>query len=551
MTGDVVMDVSTDGAVNAPTSDSVSITVDNVGTSGGIFVSGTLAIDTTSGGGASDGLTTAGSVLLQATDGQLIAGFLDVAARASESGRSFSFNGTGQDFQGGDVTLRAGANGLIDLGFAFIDTDATGAVNSAGDATGGSITLEANDGAIRLQSFTYLNATARGGSGIDPVDGGAAFAQGGDITVSLSGPGGSMDLGDAFFTADASILFDVEGGSVDFSGDGGSAAAGDVTFNLSGGTLTANFMSITSQGTGGIGGTLPPGVAAFSTGLPSAGNGGSGQGGGIIFNLNGTDVTIGDLTILADGIGGDGAFGRFTDGTRAGSGGDAVGGTVVFNALSGTLNAASITVAARGNGINGGGRGGDAAGSEGGNGGNATGGSATFNLNGATIASSGDILVSTEAFGGRGGDSFATIDNFSNTLVSQAAGSGGNGTGGAATFNNTSGVIGFTSLTASAAGIGGDGGTSRGLSTNDSAGAGGIGGNGLGGIATINLNQDDASNPNYRVDASATGGVGGGGLFSGNGGDAAGGTANLAINNSDVSFTSAVITVDAQGGNVG
>ncbi len=551
VTGDAFIDVSTDGAVTAPTANSVSITVDNVGPMGGMFVGGSLRIDATAGGGASTGVTTAGSVLLQVTEGQLSAGFLDVSARASESGRNFSFNGAGQDFQGGDVTLRAGANGLMNFGFAFIDTEATGAINSAGDATGGSITLEANDGAIQIQSFGSLNADARGGTGVDPIDGGTAMAQGGNVSVSLSGTAGSMDLGDVFIGADASILFDVESGSIDFSGDGGSAVAGNVIFNLNGGSLTANSMSISSQAAGGDGGILPPAVAAFSTGLPSAGNGGSGQGGTITFNLDGTDITVGDLNILADGIGGNGADGSFEDGTRAGSGGDATGGTVVFNALSGTLSAASITLAARANTVNGGGSGGFGAGSEGGNGGNATGGSATFNMDGSATISSGAVLVSTEGFGGRGGDSFATFDAFSATLASQAAGSGGSGTGGAAIFNNTSGIISFTGLTASAVGIGGNGGTSSGFFITDSGGAGGAGGSGAGGIATINLSQDDASNPAYTVDAGAVGGAGGGGLFSGNGGDAAGGTANLAINNADIIFNNAAITADAVGGDAG
>lgn len=551
VTGDVFIDVSTDGAVTAPTTNNASIIVDNVGPMGGMFVDGSLRIDTTAGGGANTGVTIAGSVLLQAADGQLSAGFLNLSARASEVGRNFSFDGAGQDFQGGDVTLRAGTNGLINLGFAFIDTNATGAVNRAGDATGGTITLEANDGAIQFQSFGSLSTNARGGSGVDPVGGETAAAQGGTVTISLSGAAGSMDLDDVFIGADASILFDIESGSIDFSGDGGSAIAGNVIFNLKGGSLTSNSMSITTQGTGGIGGTLLPMVAAVATGLLSVGNGGSGQGGTITFNLDGSDITVGDLNILADGIGGDGAFGSFEDGTRAGSGGDALGGTAVFNALSGTLSAASITIAARGNTINGGGSGGFGAGSEGGNGGNATGGSATFNLDGSAKISSGAVLVSTEGFGGRGGDSFATFDAFSATLASQAAGSGGNGTGGNTIFNHASGIISFTELIANAAGIGGDGGTSSGFFMNDSGGAGGAGGTGTGGNASINLNQGDPSSPVYTVDAGASGGAGGGGLFSGNGGDAIGGAANLAINNSDITFSSAAITANAVGGDAG
>ncbi|MGB3378855.1 MAG: hypothetical protein WBA55_08810, partial [Allopontixanthobacter sediminis] len=551
VSGSAFIDVSTEGVVAPPTGNSVSVVVDNVGTSGGLFIGGTLGIDTTAGGGAATGLTEAGSVLLQASGGQLVADFLDIYASASEAGQSFSSAGSGQDFQGGDVTLRANAGGEMNFAFAFVDTEATGALQTAGNAAGGAITLEAADGTITFQSFANLSARAAGGAGTNPADGTAAFAQGGDITVSISGAGGSMNLADIFLAADASILFDVESGSSEFSGDGGSAQAGDIVFNLDGGSLTADSLGITSNGFGGVGGGLPPGTAPFSTGLPPAGDGGLGQGGTITFNLDGTDMTVGSLDILADGLGGNGAFGDFEAGTRGGRGGDAVGGTVVFNALSGTLTAGSITVAARGNGINGGGAGGSAFGSEGGDGGNATGGSATFNLTGSAVIDGGTVLVTTDGYGGRGGDSFATFTQTGTNIIGQDAGAGGNGTGGTTTFNHVSGTIDFTSLTASARGIGGDGGGSFGFSTGDATGAGGAGGNAAGGIASINLDQDDGSDPVYFVTADAIGGAGGGGLASGNGGSASGGTANLAINNSAITLDAATISARATGGNAG
>ncbi|MDZ4308632.1 hypothetical protein, partial [Allopontixanthobacter sp.] len=549
--GNAFVDASTNGVVAAPTGNTVSVTVDNVGPEGGLLIVGSLIIDTTSGGGADTGVTQAGSVLLQAVEGRISADFLDILARASEPGRSFSFTGTGQDFRGGDITLRAGTNGAMDFRFAFIDSEATGALLTAGDAIGGSITLEANDGTIAFQSFATLDASARGGSGSDPVDGGAAMAQGGEITLSLSGASGSLSLGSIFIDADAFILFDVESGSTDFIGDGGTAVAGDVIFNLDGGNLTANSLSISSSGYGGIGGGLPPGITALSTGLPSAGDGGLGQGGNILFNLDGTAMVVGSLDILADGLGGDGAFGDFEIGTRGGRGGDAVGGTVVFNALSGSLTAQTITVAARGNDVEGGGTGGSAAGSEGGNGGNATGGSATFNLDGTAVIDAGSIVVSADGYGGRGGSSFAFFTQTQAGIPGQDGGAGGDGTGGTAIFNNVSGDLSFSSLTASAQGVGGDGGGSSGFSMGDATGAGGAGGAGTGGFATINLDQDDASGLTYSVIADGSGGAGGGGLDSGNGGSATGGTATLAINNSVISLGTATISASAAGGNAG
>lgn len=552
VSGNANIDVSTYGVVAPPSGNTVSIIVNNVGTSGGMFVDGNLGIDTVSSGGSEVSLTESGSVLMEVADGQLFAGGISIDAFASANGGSgFLGGGTGQNFQGGDVILRANANGRIDGGFGSIDSTAVGAINTAGDASGGSITLEANDGAIAFQSGVELRAGARGGAGSDPLDGSAAIARGGDVILSVSGPSGALDLGDILANTDASIVFDVEAGSVEFSGQGGSAGAGDVVFNLDGGSLTANFLDISSKGSGGSGGSLPPIFAGFSTGLPSAGDGGLGQGGIVTFNLNGSVVTINDLVISADGIGGSGADGDFESGTSGGRGGDAIGGAAVFNALAGTLTTNNLIISAQGNTPNGGGAGGNGSGSEGGDGGNATGGSATFNLIGTAMISAGAVLVTTDGYGGRGGSSSAAVDAMSNILPGQAAGDGGDGTGGTSIFSHTSGDISFADLTVSAAGVGGGGGGSSGFSVGDSTGAGGAGGDGTGGIATINLNQDDGSDPTYFVIAEAVGGAGGGGLFSGDGGAALGGTANLTINNSAIVLVAATVSGSAAGGNAG
>lgn len=551
VTTDFLIDATTDGATSQPATETVSIMVDGVGLSGGMQIGGQLAIDTISGGGLNTGTTTAGSVLIDVTDGGLTSSSLNIAASASPTGRDISAGGgSGQDFQGGDVTVRANADGSIGAESVFILADATGALNTGGDATGGAITIDANDGAIAFQVGASLVASAAGGASIDPADGNVGVARGGDLIVSVSGPNGALNLGNLSLATDASIAFDPQAGSNPFSGDGGSAVAGAVTFTIDGGNLTANSMSISSLGLGGNGGTLPPAIVVLSTGLPAAGDGGSGQGGTVTFDVAGGDAMIADLSVTADGVGGAGANGDFDVGTRSGAGGGAIGGTVVFNALSGSLTTGSLTVSAEANPGGSGGAGGFGEGSEGGAGGDATGGSATFNLTGTAVITAGSVQVSTDGIGGDGGGS-GVLFGSGPPVDGSDAGHGGIGTGGASVFNHTSGTMSFTDLTSSAQGTGGAGGDSFGFSFGDSTGAAGAGGDGIGGIATINLNQDDGSSPTYSVNANALGGAGGVGLSSGDGGAATGGLATLAINDAAIVLNSAAISANAVGGDAG
>ena len=115
-------------------------------------------------------------------------------------------------------------------------------------------------------------------------------------------------------------------------------------------------------------------------------------------------------------------------------------------------------------------------------------------------------------------------------------------------FNNISGTLGFGSLTVDAGGTGGEGGSNFGLSIGEAEDRGGAGGAGIGGTATINLNQDDLGDPTYIVRADGTGGAGGDGLESGAGGFARGGTARLNVNNVEVSLNQATISATATGG---
>lgn len=552
----LLLDATTDGVTAAPVGNTVSLSVNNVGPDGGIFVGGSLRVETTAGGGVGTGVTTAGSVLVDVTDGLISTSSFDVYAFASQGGRSFSSLGTGRNFQGGDVTLRANSGGRIAANFAFVASDAIGADGTGGNAIGGNIALIANDGEIAFDSFSSLVASATGGTGLGP-DGLATTVLGGEVIASVLGANGSLDLGFSFANTDAYI----GGGSFsDFSsaslgpsalmaGDGGQALAGNVTFNIDGGTFAAENLSVSSVGGGG-GGSAPSVTA--STGFPPAAEGGLGQGGQITFNLDGGAAVMGSMTLIADGIGGDGATGYFDAGTSGGRGGDAVGGSVVFNALSGSLETTGLYISAQGNTVESGGRGGSGFGSEGGAGGNAMGGSATFNLVGSAAITADNVTITTDAFGGRGGDSIESSGQ-NGPLPAVAAGAGGAGTGGTSIFNHDSGSITFTTLSATAQGTGGSGGSSGSIfsSSGSPTSDAGAGGAGFGGSATITLGQDVDTGPSYRISADAFGGSGGSGLNSGDGGAATGGSANLEIDNAAVSLSVATISAFAEGGNAG
>ncbi len=589
--GGIAIDASTSGVVAAPVGSTVRLSALDTGANGGIVSGGFLSIDTTAANGAAGAVTTAGSTIIEAANGNMDFSDIDINAAASPSGDGFSNdNGTGDDFQGGDVSLLATAGGRISALTAYVNSSGLGAQDVGGNGIGGTITVDANDAAINFGS-TGLYAAGRGGVGLDPANSSlTGSATGGTINLGVSGAAGQLAFGDLFADVSAAILFNVEQGSGAFTGGGGSAVAGSLTVNVDGGVFTGNSVNINAGGMGGVGGQLPvpgtlgvidpvlmeaPEIASLfgfdggaiaaapavmtvgplaassgapASGLPSAGDGGTGQGGTVIFNLNGGAASVLNLFVNADGNGGAGAFGDINAGTRAGSGGDGTGGAVTFNALAGTLDVTdTLSVSAQGN-SSFGGSGGFGAGSEGGDGGNGFGGNATFNLNGTATVTAGIIEVTTDAFGGQGGSSGGTFDGTGNPLPGLAGGFGGDGFGGTSSFNNTSGSISFGQFTVSANGAGGNGGDSFGFGSGDSIGTGGTGGNSVGGTATINLGQDDNSGNFYTIQAAAIGGTGGIGMDSGHGGAAQGGTAQMVVNNVAANLLGLTLDATAAGG---
>lgn len=583
VTDDLNIFVQTSGVIADSGRVVADISVTNTGTSGGLFIGDELNIDATAKDGSDTAPNTSGSVNLLVDNSTISFGRMRFDVTASPSG-GFGFgSGQGMDFQAGDITLTARNGGILSGGSVDLEANASSTEFEGGIANAGNITLLADNGTITFTGTLSVGASGLGGGGINAADE-AGTGQGGNILFSLVGAGGAMNFANIFANSDGAIFSDPEGGffSGGVEGDGGEGIAGSVTFDLTGGTFAAGDVSVSSDGFGGAGGsstnipagssavtpligTAVPGGAQSSAltlasvsnasqmggALPKAGRGGDGTGGTVTFNVNGTNATMASLDVSADGIAGSGGFGDFQTGVSGGDGGDAFGGDATFNALSGSLTVTNtLSVTARGNNEFNRGNGGFGDGVAGGTGGDATGGTAIFNLTGTASIVAGAVGVDSSAFGGRGGSSFAAFDG-SLTIPGDAGGDGGTGTAGSAEFNNTSGNITFSTLTVSANGDGGDGGDNGGISAGESNANGGAGGAGIGGIATINLNQDDISDPTYIIQALGTGGRGGAGLDSGVGGDATGGTARLNVNNVDVNVNALTISSSATAGEAG
>lgn len=337
---------------------------------------------------------------------------------------------------------------------------------------------------------------------------------------------------------------------------GGTGIGGNVTFDLTGGHFSADSLNILADGIGRNAGSADaslvsnsPFVAGFGplAPFPSA-DGADGTGGTVTFNLNGGTANVANLSVTANGLGGAGDPGDANAATTAGNGGSGTGGSATFNGISGSLTVTdTLTVAANGTG----GSGGFGSGVAGGDGGAGNGGTATLDMDGTATIDAETVIISSNGIGGFGGSSGLTFTGGGVEIPSALAGTGGDATGGTATFNDTAGVLTFSGLTVSADATGGDGGTNSGVTIGDARDTGGDGGNAFGGNATINLNQDDLIRPVYTVSANANGGGGGDGLDGGTGGGATGGTAALNVNNVQVQLDDPTIRAIATGGNGG
>ncbi len=198
--------------------DGVSVLVTGTGT---IDISGSLNI--TAGDGVGDG----GSISVN-IDG---------------TGAGASPLPTGSMSIGGDLSLNASGQGLDDVA-GFVNN---GGTEIGGDGVGGDISLTlGEDGALSVGGNIDLDASANGGRGL--IRHGSAAA--GDINLTI-GNGDASIGGDIILDASANEA----GTLVDnrTADEGSDSLAGDITFNISGGSISAGdlVMDVSAAATSG------------------------------------------------------------------------------------------------------------------------------------------------------------------------------------------------------------------------------------------------------------------------------------------------------------
>lgn len=361
------------------------------------------------------------------------------------------------------------------------------------------------------------------------VNAGRAVSATGDMIVrsggNAAGPGSAaVNVTGGAFGVLGDLVIEA-GGVVD--GVTGDSDGGDARLTISGGAAqVGGLVTITANATGGD----------IST---QGSTGGSGRAGSASLVLTGGAFTASDITVSADGIGGDGL----------GSGGLGIGGTATIDLLGGTIDVADLIASASGTGGQG------LAGNDGeptniipgGVGGVGAGGQAAINIDGATVQAS---LVAAYA-SGQGGEGGGFNNIFSFSGVPGTPGDGGTGNGGSAAVNVASGTLDTGSLIVDAAGIGGQGGSSFFSSSSGSStgvGVGGTGGTGQGGVATLALATDIGAG-SVQVAARGQGGAGGLHNVGGNGGDAGGGLAQMIVSGFNAGLFFMNLDASATGGN--
>ena len=565
-------------------------------TSGAMTVAGDLSAnsDGFGGDGSNGGLGQGGTIILSSQSALTVTGFLsavaqgtggDIGVPSAQGEAAVLLGGVAGDGHGGLVDVYS-QNGTLTLSSpAILNADGRGGIadvsgDTAGNGFGGSARLHAlAGGTTNLQSSLNASAVGYGGyqgnSGIIGGDG-----HGGVVTVEANGTNAHLTVAGSTRLDASGLASGPAAECFNCGGTGGDGFGGLVTVQAIGApSASAAFNSNLSgyaRGTGGIG---------------TRAAGGDGTGGTVMLQvINGGSVTVsGDATLDVDGRGGASSNYDFPGVSTPAHGGNGTGGILRIQTLgtgSGLLSiAGSAYFYARG-------YGGDAVGFNVGRGGDGTGGTIYVNSQSGLINIGdpefgyGNLEMSAygiggDAFGGTGGDGFggefAEINaiNGDVTILGHATLSGGgtggdglnggNGTGSgdisdADPANFTGGVHIFAKngdvtigggafLTAD--GTGGDGGHGNGYSGD----YGGNGGNGFGGWADIqaansalgashiNILSGNVSGSGIaRVEANATGGVGGNsangrngtrgidggyGIIGGSGTDGSNGTAGI------------------------
>ncbi|MEO7654511.1 MAG: hypothetical protein ABIS23_02365, partial [Sphingomicrobium sp.] len=443
---------------------------------------------------------TYGTASLFAQGGSLT---IDGATTLNAAASAASPDGDSQstDNQGGQIYVEAYNGGSITTGAMSLNVSANGQNNdgggdlTGGDGTGGIINIiSGGNGAITVNGNLTALADGYGGN---LLDGGVTAGTGYGGTVYMRASGTStIDITGNYWARSLGIGGTWQGSPNPLVANGGVGDGGWANIENDGGTIDIDGnLTLEANGTGGNGQT-----------------GGDGFGGNAgVFGDDGSLTFGGNASVAAIGFGGSATTGF------GGSGGNGWGGVAFIeaNAYPGGIqvhaSAASITggnatVDASGVGGNGGAGDGTTAA---GNGGNGYGGLYTGS------EASGGAFVLADAAGGT--LSLSNIFVYSNGRggiggaggTGQVGGTGGNAFGGTAQAGNRneygvtsfSGSATFGDVTVSASGQGGAGGAGEGAADD------GDGGDGTGGTAVVTVRGTTSAN-SLLIQSNGTGGVG-------------------------------------------
>jgi hypothetical protein len=473
----------------------------------------------------------AGNISVESNNGGSVA-LHDTTLVASANGQDNSGNGSGSAGSGnaGTIEVHAFNAGSVSItGNLSASADAIGGNLQTGGlfgggGFGGTIDVSSSDGTIGITGNAFLSVLGNGGDYVGAPTFGVpegGFAQGGTAVIASNGPG-SITIGGG-----TTIRADGSGGDGQTGGQGNGGVAGieaidgtvslgatnDISAQGTGGKANAGFGGRGGDGFGGFAYinalAIPPGVEQFA----SAGT-----------------ITGGSATINASGTGGSGGIGN-GDNIAAGDGGDGFGGeqcrgdcfpggaSAAAQVDGASLSLGNVTLFANGTGGAGGTGGNDQAGGAGGNG---TGGSVETGLfmhpffqtdSTDGTASYGAILGFASGTGGNGGAGGSSING------PMPQGNGGDATGGDATLW-TNGLVTALNLT---------------FFANANGGTGGTGGQASGGSSTLTSTGDAAFLHifgNVVLEGAAASGDGTAGAT----GNAFGGTAEILADGGDVTI---------------
>lgn len=466
--------------------------------SGSITMSGSLHVLADGGGGqgafdGDGGIGTGGSAGVSLTS---LPG-MPVGALTVTSGLYVSAGGFGGivDNFGSGTSGAFGSGGAGKGGSADIFTDGTFAVSggtyviatgsggrsstggAAGAGMGGMAGIAVTGGILSLDTLEVLAS----GTGASNFDSGYGSAVGGDGGAGIGGTarliGGDAAITAETITLDAAGLGGSGAGGVGASGDpsltrpagnGGAGSGGQAGLQVARGSFAATGVTLNAEGRGGAGAT--------SDDLSSAGAGGGGAGGTASIHFDGSTFDD-DISLLAQGSGGDGGAGM--------AGGAAAGGTAAVSVTNGgNIALPNMTIAAAAIG----GAGGVASAAGGGDGGAAAGGTIELAARGqnSVLDAAGLLLdasaqggsASTGGTGGSAAGGFAIIraelgivrilgpENIGATVQVEGHGgsgaAGGAGSGGSAELIATGGTIELGDTLVHSSGFGGDGGVGAG-----------------------------------------------------------------------------------------